>query len=251
MTYIYNSPVNFNIPKVPFRGSPTTFTPEITAPKQDGFATNPLYSNFGTKSDIEAKARSNPRLQELAQEYNLPLKANMQALEDLEKGHLRDTRILSAKMYSTLPNELKSQVNLKSLQDAAMLHDYGKVLIPDYILNKKGTLTPVEREIMELHPEIGYELQKDNKYLDEEALNLIKYHHQTPNGKGYPNMPNNQVYSLGNQILNIADKYSALKENRCYKSAMSTEDAIKIIKKEALTEGISPDVIEALEKAVV
>ena len=56
-----------------------------------------------------------------------------------------------------------------------MLHDYGKVLIPKEILNKKGALTPEEKQIMELHSEFGYELLKQQG-VKEEVLNLIKYH---------------------------------------------------------------------------
>ncbi len=68
----------------------------------------------------------------------------------MKNGHLTATRILAAKIYSSLPEELKKEVNLPDLQQAAMLHDYGKVLIPKEILNKEGALTPEEKQIMEL-----------------------------------------------------------------------------------------------------
>ena len=75
------------------------------------------------------------------------VKVNIDELSDLKRGHLLDTRIIVAKMYSYLPKELKQAVIMSDLQDAAMLHDYGKVLIPQKILNKEGELTPEEKRI--------------------------------------------------------------------------------------------------------
>ena len=89
-------------------------------------------------------------------EYDLPVKVNIEELEKLKQGHMKDTRIVSAQIYSSLPAELKKEVSLPELQEAAMLHDYGKVLIPDSILNKKGRLNDDERKIMELHSELSY-----------------------------------------------------------------------------------------------
>ena len=167
----------------------------------------------------------------------------------MTQGHLTETRIIAAKIYSALPKEIKSEVNLSDLQQAAMLHDYGKVLIPKEILNKKGALTPQEKKIMELHAEFGYELLKQQG-INERVLNLIKYHHQKPDGSGYPQINQNFEYSISMQILEIADMYSALTENRAYHNAYSREDAIEIIRKEVDAGIISNEVFEALKKSV-
>lgn len=248
MNYIYNAPVNFNIPQISFRNNPTIYIPQ-TMPSKDGFATNPLYDNFGTKSQIEAEAKNNIRIQEIMNKYDLPIKANMEELERLKRGHLRDTRIVAAQIYSSLPQEMKNQINLSDLQEAAMFHDYGKVLIPEMILNKNGELTPKEREIMEQHSEIGYELLK-NKGLNQNTLEMIKYHHQTPDGGGYPIASSDYEYGLDVQILNAADKYSALREERSYKDAMDKKEALNIIKEDVNLGKISPEIYYALEKSV-
>ena len=218
-------------------------------PLKDGFATNPLYDNFGTKAQIEATVNSNPRIQQILKEHNMPVKVNMAELEKLKNGHLRDTRVVSAKVYSSLPQEMKGQVNLPHLQEAAMFHDYGKVLIPDNVLNKNGKLTDAEREIMNLHSELGYELLQ-NSGLSEETLELIKYHHQNPMGTGYPAVSKSYEYGVDAQILNIADKYAALTEKRSYKDALSKEEALKIIYEDVEKGLISEEVFNALAKAV-
>ena len=247
MTFIYNSPLNLNIPKLSFRSNPAVYNPQFS-PAKDGFATNPLYEKFGSKAEIELAAKSNPRINEIMKEHNIPIKVNIAELEKLKQGHLKDTRIVAAQIYSSLPQELKIQANPVHLQEAAMLHDYGKVLIPDSILNKNGKLTEDERKIMQQHSELGYELLK-NKGLSQETLDLIKYHHQTPDGKGYPTMQN-YTSSVDSQILNTADKYTALREKRAYKNPMGKYEALEIIAKDVNNGNISQDVYTALLKNI-
>ena len=167
----------------------------------------------------------------------------------MANGHLTATRILAAKIYSALPQELKAEVNLPNLQEAAMLHDYGKVLIPKEILNKKGTLTSEEKKIMELHTEFGYELLKQQG-VKEDVLNLIKYHHQKPDGSGYPAINKDFEFNLSVQILEAADMYSALTEERAYHKASSKDEALEIIYKEVEGGVISQEVFDALKKSV-
>ena len=167
----------------------------------------------------------------------------------MANGHLTATRILAAKIYSALPQELKAEVNLPNLQEAAMLHDYGKVLIPKEILDKKGTLTSEEKKIMELHTEFGYELLKQQG-VKEDVLNLIKYHHQRPDGSGYPAINKDFEFNLSVQILEAADMYSALTEERAYHRAYSKDEALEIIYKEVECSVISQEVFDALKKSV-
>lgn len=248
MNFNYNLPLKFNIPKLSFR-STNVATRVQSQSIQDGFATNPIYETFGTKEQIEATVKANPRIQEILKEYNIPLKVNIEELEKLKKGHLQDTRIIAARIYSSLPVELKKEVNLSNLQEAAMLHDYGKVLIPNNILNKSGKLDANEREIMELHSELGYELLK-NKGLSDKTLNLIKYHHQNLNKNGYPAAKKDFEYGIEAQILSTADKYTALREKRSYKNPMGKYEAFEIIAKDVNEGRISQDVYTAMIKGI-
>lgn len=239
--------VRFNPRITAFRGA--GLYQGISAPYNDSFSTNPLYNDFGTKAEIESAAKSNPKIMSLLKQYNLPLKLNMEELEALKAGHLKDARITSAKIYSALPENMKGQVNLADLQQAAILHDYGKVLIPREILNKNGSLSPREKEIMDLHPIFSYELLK-HKGIKPDILNLIKYHHQNLKGTGYPAIENDFKYDIASQILTASDKYTALTEKRAYHEPLPKEKALEIIREDVNSENLSQEVFDALKKSV-
>ena len=249
MTQIFNFPINFNSPpKITFRGfSPQTIIPLGQPAQTDDFrATNPLSGGVSAEQ-IEATAKSNPRIKEISQKYNIPIKANIEELNKLNKGHLLQTRIVAANIYSNLPADLKREVNLSDVQKAAMYHDYGKVLIPDSVLNKPDKLNLQEQEIMQQHSELGYELLK-NKGLNEHTLDLIKYHHQTNDGQGYPEINNGYIVDIDLDILRAADEYTALREERSYKPAMSHEEALAVIKEQVDNGNMSQEVYDALSK---
>ena len=248
MNFNYQFPIKLNISSVPFKSKSQVLRP-LVKPLNDGFISNPIYDNFGTREQIEAVAKDNPRIQEILVQNKIPLKVNIKELEELKQGHMHNTRIIAAKIYSALPEDLKKEVNLLHLQEAAMLHDYGKVLIPTEILNKSGKLTENEQKIMKLHSELGYELLKD-KGVSEKTLNLIKYHHQNLNETGYPLKDNNFEYGIDAQILTVADKYSALREKRKYKSPLAKYEALEVIAKDVNQGNLSQDVYTALIKSV-
>lgn len=248
MIFNYSFPIKLNVPNISFGTNPIVSKPK-SSPIKDGFVTNPIYDNFGTKEQIEIVAKSNPRINQILSENNVALKVNVEELDKLKQGHMKDTRVVTAKIYSSLPSELKQEINLSDLQNAAMLHDYGKVLIPSEILNKKDKLSPAEREVMEQHSELGYELLKD-KGLSENCLNLIKNHHQNCSGSGYPAVEKDYKHSIEAQILTVADKYSALREKRSYKNPLGKYEALEIIAKDVNKGLISQDVYTALIKAV-
>lgn len=250
MTFI--SPIfsKINIQNVQFRANPNTVNyPAEQNLRKDSFNSNPLYDNFVDKNKLTQLAKSNPEIMRILKENKIQLKINVKELEDLKNGHLMDTRITAAKMYSALPKDLKSQVNLMDLQQAAMLHDYGKVLIPEKILNKKGKLTPEEKKIMELHSELGYEILKQQG-VNKNVLNMVKYHHQNPNRSGYPSANEDYEHDISTQILATADKYSALREKRSYKDPLNRNQALDIIKNDVTNGLIEPEIYNALEKTV-
>lgn len=242
MNFVCNFPIfnNLNIPNIPFRSNTANY-PVVTNPNGDSFVTNPLFENKD-KAYLTQLAKSNPRIQEILRENNIPTEINIKELEKLQKGHLTDTRITAAKIYSALPQEMKENVNLSDLQQAAMLHDYGKIMIPDKILNKEGKLNPQEKKIMEAHSELGYELLKQQG-VNPNVLNLVKYHHQQADGGGYPAITNDFVPDISLEILTASDKYCALREPRSYKPALSREEALDTMRAD-----VSEEVYKALEK---
>ena len=125
-----------------------------------------------------------------------------------------------------------SQTVLDELQLFAMLHDIGKVGIDDRILNKPGKLTEEEWVEMRKHPEIGARIAKTTPEL-EKISEYILTHHERWDGKGYPRGISGKQIPLHSRILAVADAYDAMTGERIYKKALSKQDAIDEIKRNA------------------
>lgn len=186
---------------------------------------------------------NNTELKKLLAENKLPVKLNMKELQELKNGHCKDTQEIAAKISKNLPVALRDEVNIKALKEGALLHDFGKVLIPPEILNKNGKLTEEEHKIMKLHSDIGYNLLK-NTVQDPEVLALVRYHHANKIN------PDNFVPNINLQILNLADKFSALTENRVYKKAFTPQQALTIIYRDVQKGDVHPFLYNALAKTV-
>ena len=123
---------------------------------QDSFQSSNVEKLFN-EAVIKKLISQNPELKKILSENKIPLRLNMKELADLQQKHCKDTQIIASKIVANLPPALKSKVNMKDLKDGAILHDFGKVLIPPEILNKNGALTSSEHQIMDLHSELGYQ----------------------------------------------------------------------------------------------
>lgn len=247
MKFLFNPQITNTItPKIGFQ-STTKASVTHTEPRKDSFNSNPLFDNYSDKIYLTKLIKSNPAITKILEENNIPININIDELEKLKKGHLLNTRIIAAKIYSALPNDIKSQINLMDLQQAAMLHDYGKILIPPKILNKTTPLTEQEKLIMELHSSLGAELLRQQG-VKSEVADLVKYHHQNLNGTGYPKLDNHFNYSYDAQIISIADKFSALTEKRCYKNPISKNEALQILYQDVIDGNYSKEIYDALLK---
>ena len=118
---------------------------------------------------------------------------------------------------------------IENLKHAAVLHDLGKIGIPDSILHKKGKLTKKEYEVIKKHPQIGAEIIRAVHFL-RELVPMILYHHERYNGLGYPAGLKGEEIPLGARIIAVADVYQALVSDRPYRGAYSKKEAIKIVK---------------------
>jgi HD-GYP domain-containing protein (c-di-GMP phosphodiesterase class II) len=130
-----------------------------------------------------------------------------------------------------LENYDSDEVFATNMKIAATLHDIGKIGIPDYILNKPGKLTTEEYEKMKEHPVISWELLKDIEDY-KEVRQIIKYHHERWDGKGYPDGLVGNESPIGSQIIAIADAYDAIVSDRVYRKGRSPEVAIGILLEE-------------------
>lgn len=132
-------------------------------------------------------------------------------------------------------------MTLRQLYLAGVLHDIGKALIPDAILEKPGPLSPLEWEEIRRHPETGYMLIR-SVGLDEIA-EWVRAHHERPDGSGYPF--GSRERSLGGAIVSIADSYHAMTAERTYQEAMTREEACEEMRR-CSGKQFEPEIVEAL-----
>lgn len=118
---------------------------------------------------------------------------------------------------------------IEEIRKYSSLHDIGKIGIPDSILKKQGKLSEEEMDVMKTHVDIGYELIKKMK-LGKIAENIVRYHHEKWNGKGYLLGIREKDIPLEARIVSLVDVYDALRQKRSYKEGFSHERAVEIIK---------------------
>lgn len=123
-----------------------------------------------------------------------------------------------------------SQDKLDELELLALLHDIGKIGIPDHILLKPGKLTNEEWQTMKTHTEIGYRIAKSTPDLSHIAYEILA-HHERYDGNGYPSGLKGKEIPLLSRIINIADSFDVMTHKRTYKDAMSIDFAIEEIKR--------------------
>ena len=115
---------------------------------------------------------------------------------------------------------------LKQAGMAGLLHDIGKMEIPDEILDKPGKLTDEEFDIMKSHPQRGWELLKSCDGIHETALDVCLHHHERVDGKGYPDKLSGDALTLFARMGAVCDVYDAISSDRCYKKAWPPAESI-------------------------
>lgn len=214
----------------------------------DKVSLNGALDKYMDKNTIQTILYSNPEITRMLSEKGVPVNINIDAFKKNVYNHSIDTKNTAIGIYNHLPAHIKSQANVKNISDGALMHDIGKILIPENILTKQNKLSPKESEVMQLHSPLGYEILK-NQGISEDVLKIIHYHHQNPAHTGYPAMSEIQKMDLDTQIVSLADKYSALREKRSYKRQLSEGEALNILYNE-MNKGVSPDVYNALANHV-
>lgn len=149
-------------------------------------------------------------------------------------GHSRHVQELTMLFYRYLPNWMKNDINPVSLEYAALMHDVGKLGVPESILNKPAKLNDDEWEIMRAHPRVGVQILEPLHTFDHIA-DWILYHHERIDGNGYYKLQGDEI-PLAARIIAIADTYSAITMRRSYKEPRTHEDAVKILQEVAGTQ---------------
>ena len=118
--------------------------------------------------------------------------------------------------------------SLKGLEAAALLHDTGKIAVPEHILNKPGRLTPAEFEKMKRHAPIGAQILSSIEF-PYPVVPIVRHHHENWDGTGYPDGLKGAEIPLGARILSVVDCFDALTSDRPYRRRMTEQEALKII----------------------
>ena len=133
---------------------------------------------------------------------------------------------------------------MQGVRTAALLHDIGKLAVPEHILSKPGPLTQEEFQRMKVHPQVGADIIAHVPFPYPVAP-LILNHHERWDGKGYPNGLSGEQIPLGARILAAVDYFDALTSERPFHKAMATDEALQIVQDEA-GQALDPSVVDAL-----
>ena len=207
-----------------------------------------LYRN---ESRIRYESEQNVKQlnQELELAYQTTLEGWSRALELKDKeteGHshrVTDLTIEVAEKFDFDENAIRY------VYYGALLHDIGKMGVPDEILNKPGELTPEERAIINQHPIYAFEMLKDIEYL-QQAISIPYSHHENWDGTGYPQGLQGEEIPLPARIFSVVDNWDALTSDRPYRNAWSKEKAYNYIKEQS-GKKFDPQVVEIFVTQVV
>ena len=170
------------------------------------------------------------RIKELEQQQHALLKSVICGF-----NQLLDLRDLGTGVHSTRLAEWAVRVarklglpesGLYQIEVAALLHDVGKIGIPDAILKKEGKLTDAERELMNKHPEYSWSILRLLPGLEKASLYAL-HHHESFNGAGYPAGLKGEEIPIGSRIVSVIDAYDAMISNRCYRRGLAHEEAVR------------------------
>ncbi|MBU1152344.1 HD domain-containing protein, partial [Patescibacteria group bacterium] len=162
----------------------------------------------------------------------IALAAAIEAKDNYTHGHTTRVTNLSLEIARRIGQKNESDFDsqfLENLHIASLLHDIGKIGVPEHILNKRHELTVGERNRIKEHPMIGVNILKPIKELEGSMLG-VRYHHERFDGKGYPDGLRGERIPLIASIISVADSFDAMSTDRPYRSAMLKDDVINEIR---------------------
>jgi putative nucleotidyltransferase with HDIG domain len=185
---------------------------------------------FGYRWSTDRIAQAEGHLAEMERTFLQTIEALAMAIDAKDQvthGHIRRVQRWTMRLADALG--VSDQKERDALRAAALLHDTGKLAVPEYILNKPGRLTSAEFARMKLHASVGADILKsiDFPYPVEP---IVRHHHENWDGTGYPAGLRQTEIPLGARILSVIDCYDAVTSDRPYRSRMSPEEAQQVLK---------------------
>lgn len=171
------------------------------------------------------------------------LASAIDARDQVGVGHVRRTQIYAVGLGRILG---LGESDIKALRTGALLHDIGKLAVPDHILNKHGDLTPAELEKAKIHSVVGASILEKVGF-DYPVIPTVRYHHEFWDGTGYPDGLKGQEIPLTARIVGVASAFDAMRCARPFRDAMSRDRARQIVQAEAGTR-FDPAIVSTLMK---
>jgi putative nucleotidyltransferase with HDIG domain len=167
------------------------------------------------------------------------------AKDEVTHDHVRRVQMAAVTLARMLG--VRDEPTVKAIEAAALLHDTGKLAIPEHILNKPGKLTAEEFEVMKQHARIGAEILSSVDF-PYPVVPIVRHHHENWDGKGYPDGVAGRDIPIGARILSVVDCFDALTSDRPYRKRLTDEVALAILRERSGTM-YDPIVVETFTAA--
>ncbi len=148
------------------------------------------------------------------------------AKDQITHGHIRRVQIYAVELAKAVG--IQEPELIKAIEAAALLHDMGKLAVPEYILNKPGPLTPAEFEKMKVHASVGADILASIAF-PYPVVPIVRHHHENWDGTGYPAGLSGAEIPIGARVLSVVDCFDALTSDRPYRPRLSDSEATKIL----------------------
>jgi diguanylate cyclase (GGDEF)-like protein/putative nucleotidyltransferase with HDIG domain len=194
-----------------------------------------LISYLTLKTALGRVEDANRHLAELNRLYLSTIETLAMAIDakdQITHGHIRRVQIFAVGLARAMGVTEPAQI--KAVEAAALLHDMGKLAVPEYILNKPGPLTPAEFEKMKLHASVGADILSAIEF-PYPVVPIVRHHHENWDGTGYPDGLKGSEIPVGARILSVVDCFDALTSDRPYRPRLSDTEALRILSERRAT----------------
>ena len=189
------------------------------------------YNHFELMARVKNHIRLKNVMEDLEDTNNVlyTLAATIEAKDPYTRGHSHRVGKFCYEVASEMGWKESERIKI---QRAGLLHDIGKIGVPDFILTKEGRLTDEEYETMKSHPVLSAEICKSLTRL-KDIIPAIKYHHERIDGKGYPEGLKGSAIPLGARLMAVCDSWDAMTSDRAYRKKLNLQKVYDILKEES------------------
>jgi putative nucleotidyltransferase with HDIG domain len=186
-----------------------------------------LYFTFSTSMGrVEDANRHLSQLNSLYMSTIETLAMAIDAKDQITHGHIRRVQRYAVGLAKSMG--VTDDAQIRAIEAAALLHDMGKLAVPEYILNKPGPLTAAEFEKMKLHASVGADILSAIEF-PYPVVPIVRHHHESWDGTGYPDKISGSDIPIGARILSVVDCFDALTSDRPYRPRLSDKDALRVL----------------------